>query len=51
MADEHAVFAVDGDEVFRLDEGEHGFQVFLGAVAGYVDAGGGAGDDVGAEAH
>lgn len=51
VADEHAVFAVDGDEVFRLDEGEHGLQVFLGAVAGYVDAGGGAGDDVGAEAH
>ncbi len=51
VADEHAVFAVDGDEVFRFHEGEHGLQVFLGAVAGDVDAGGGAGDDVGAEAH
>ena len=42
---------MDGNEEFRMDEGEHGFQVFLGSVAGNVDACVVAGDDVCAETH
>ena len=33
MAAEHAVFAVHRDEEFRVYQGKHGFQIFLGAVA------------------
>ena len=48
---EHAVFAVDRDEILRFDQFQHELQFFLAGMAGYVDFLIPAGDDVGTEAH
>ena len=48
---EHTVFAVDRDEILRLDQFQHEFQFFLAGMARYVDFLIPAGDDVGTEAH
>ena len=48
---EHAVFAVDRDEILRFDQFQHELQFFLAGMAGYVDFLIPAGDDIGTEAH